>query len=121
MRTARLRHPLLREIIIALLCAIMALWGIAQARAQGGKIADPTNQTAFMLCTPQSLSGDSEAPANHDCGDCCLPNPVAVPRYRAPLALRYHRIVAVEPQTGAPVPQRSATLLPWSRGPPALA
>jgi hypothetical protein len=120
MRTARLRHPLLREVVIPFLCAIMALWGIAQARAQGSKIADPAHAVAFMLCTPQSTTGEGDAPPNHDCGDCCLPNPVAASGYRAPFPLRYQRIVAVEPETRLLRTQRLAMLLPWSRGPPAF-
>lgn len=121
MRITKLRLSLLREIVIPLLCAIMALWGIAQARAQGGKIADPAHQTAFMLCTPQSSTGDGEPPPDHDCGDCCLPNPVFTGGYRAPFALRYQRIVAVEPQARPLAPRRLTALLPWSRGPPAQA
>lgn len=121
MRIIRLRHSLLREIIIPLLCAIMALGGIAQARAQGDKIADPAYQTAFMLCNPQSTTGDSEPLPDHDCGDCCLPGPAAAPPYRSPFALRYARIVTVEPQSVLLAPRHIAALLPWSRGPPAQA
>lgn len=119
MRISTSRRPFLREIVIPLLCAVMALWGIAQARAQAGKLADPAHVAGFMLCTPASTAGSGGEPApDHDCGNCCLPNPVSPVEHRFAEPLRLALVLARAPGIEKIASGRIATDLPWSRGPP---
>lgn len=118
MRISTARRPFLREIIIPLLCAIMALWGIAQARAQAGKLADPAHVAAFMLCTPASTTGGGDPAPDHDCGSCCLPNTVSPGEHRFAEPLRLTAVRTRTPGIGKIASGRIATDLPWSRGPP---
>lgn len=121
MRIFSFHRALLREAIVPLLCALMALWGIAQARTQASFVADPAHLTHLALCTTTPSSGTDDAP-EHDCGACCLPgaggvtglpqaHPALQPRLLATL-LPHGRDTAVHPR---------AIVLPWSRGPPGLA
>jgi len=118
MRISTSRRLFLREIVIPLLCAVMALWGIAQARAGASKLADPAHAAAFLLCTPMSATGGSDAPPDHDCGNCCLPNTVSPTEHRVALPLRLAVVLAQAPGIATIASGRILTDLPWSRGPP---
>lgn len=118
MRISTSRHPFLREIVIPLLCAVMALWGIAQTRAEAGKLADPAHVAGFMLCTPASTTGSGDPAPDHDCGDCCLPNPVSPVEHRFAAPLRHAAAFTRAPGIATIASGRIATRLPWSRGPP---
>lgn len=118
MRFSMSRRSFLRETIIPLLCAVMALWGIAQARAQAGKLADPAHVAAFMLCTPASATGGGDPAPDHDCGNCCLPNTASLVEHRFPGPLRLTVVLAAAPGIQKIASGRIATDLPWSRGPP---
>lgn len=117
MRRAEPRRSFLSEIVIPFLCAIMALWGIAQARAQAGKLGDPAPVAAFMLCTPGNASGGDPAP-DHDCGNCSLPNPASPIEVRFARVLRVAAVAVLAPAIETGGAGRNALLLPWSRGPP---
>lgn len=121
MRISVSRRPFLREIVIPLLCAVMALWGIAQARAQAGKLADPAHVAAFMLCTPASTTGGGEPAPDHDCGNCCLPNTVSPVEHRFAGPLRLASVLARTPGVERITSGQIGTDLPWSRGPPGRA
>ncbi len=123
MPVLRVFRLLCREALVPLFCAIIALSGIAQARASGVKLADPAAMAQLFNCgktlPDASLPGsDDGTPPDHDCADCCLPTPVAAQVWRIALPFRLVANAALPPATGTVDSGRITTEIPWSRGPP---
>lgn len=113
----RLSHPrsVLREAIVALLCALMLLSGLVQARALAAK-ASGTHE--FALCLPE---GGTNGQNDHDCSDCrltpvgTLPLPQALAEARIPHSLALWRAFVTFSF------EASSFLRPYLRGPPTQA
>lgn len=121
MASPKLTRSALRDLLVPLFCALLALWGIAQARMEGTKRADPAHAAHVQLCLPQGQAGGDAPETDHACGDCCLSgaSPVLDTRIALPLAhpgASHRPSAASERADGA-----SGIILPWSRGPPARA
>ncbi len=121
MPMSRMLRLLLREALVPLFCAIIALSGVVQARAQGGKLANPAAMIHLAGCGP-SLANPGDVPSpNHDCSDCSLPTPAGTNDWRLSLALRFLERAAPLPGVGAVTSGEISTAIPWSRGPPGAA
>lgn len=121
MRIFRFSRALLGDLLVPALCALIALSGVAQARAHGGKVFAAETSGHFTLCTQTNAAGGDEPAPDHDCSDCCLPRLVAILDHRPALPLHFLQQAAAEPEIAARVSDRGATHLPWSRGPPTTA
>jgi hypothetical protein len=115
MASSPFHRILVRECVALMLAALLALSGLASARVEAAKVADP----AFALCLPGGgMGSDDPADPDHDCSDCCLPAPLALAARLAgdPIQADLARAEPLPRMAGDPA--RIATGLPWSRGPP---
>lgn len=118
MRVSTIKALFLRDLIVPLLCAMMALSSVASARAVGGKALQTSGSAHFELCLP-SGSGEGDT-TSHDCDACCLPMSIGLGRLPQPAfsqaaVLENLRITSSVLEAARPSPN-----LPWSRGPPAF-
>ena len=107
-------RSLRREAVVAFLCAIMLLAGLAQARVMAAK-ADGAHAFALCLSDDGSPSGTS---GDHDCASCRLTSVGAVPL--PPIgfgerAFTRQSQVALSPAFAL---DDISFLRPWLRGPP---
>jgi hypothetical protein len=113
------RKPsLFRESLAALICALVLLAGVVQARAVTEQAAKSGFASALVLCQQKSLSGEGTEP-DSNCDHCRVPLPLATDTPRALSSVMARDIVRsplrlpAEVRTGA-----SGTILPDARGPP---
>lgn len=112
-------RPLVREAFAGLLSALLLLSVLAGARLDGVKAADTARLGVVSLCVPSGGDEGKNPDPDHDCGLCCLPNPLAhrVTAFAQPFVFAPgERITRDATSRAAPV---AVALLPWSRGPPA--
>lgn len=121
MRIFRVSRALLRDLLVPLLCALIALSGIAQARAHGNKTNAAGTAGYFVLCTQTNAAGGDEPAPDHDYSDCCLPRLTAIPGAQPVLSFQMRVGVVAVPETAPRVSSPVATGVPWSRGPPGAA
>lgn len=111
-------HPIIREAVAALFSALLLLSALAGARLDGVKAADTARLGNVALCLPSGEDGGNADP-DHDCGQCCLPSPLAhrVAAFAVPFVF-VAGAGTTQHATGRSTPTPLVPL-PWSRGPPA--
>ena len=112
------RHRLGHEALIALLCAVIALGSIASVRLATAKAFDASH---LALCMPSGTPLDDTSGDGHDCGTCCLPNPVAMPGTEPEIILRALDVSRLGAPEAARLAGPAGIPLPWSTGPPRAA
>lgn len=118
MLSLRAPLPLLRGMLALMVSMLVLLSGVAQQRAFAAKPLLGAGQ--MQLCLP-GMDGSSGQPADtalHDCFECCLGAPVAVPMPGAAQMLAPVRPVARAMAIARPLPADRASERPPSRGPP---
>lgn len=113
------RKPsLFRESLAALICALVLLAGVMQARAGTEQAAKSGFASALVLCQQKSLSGEGPEP-DSNCDHCRVPIPLVTgtPCANATLSVRdFDRLTTdrfLQVRTEA-----NRTILPEARGPP---
>ncbi|MBN8533093.1 MAG: hypothetical protein J0L51_03290 [Rhizobiales bacterium] len=113
------RKPsLFREGLAALICALVLLAGVVQARAGTEQAAKSGFASVLALCQQKSQSGDGPEP-DTNCDHCRLPMPLATGAPEVISTLSARVIVRSKlclPDQGSA--QTGRTLLPEARGPP---
>ena len=120
MRVSSLKALFLRDVIVPLLCAVLALGSLASARTIGSKSVLALTGSHIELCLPSDSKGGERDLATHNCDACCLPvstglGPLPNLTLLPVTLIDQLRIVASYAPNALPNPY-----LPWSRGPPAL-
>ena len=108
----------LRESLAALICALVLLAGVVQARAGTEQAAKSGFASALVLCQQNALSGDGPQP-DSSCDHCRVPVPLATGA-PAPVSLLMARDIIRSPLSlpiQAHVEARQV-FLPEARGPP---
>lgn len=121
MRISGLTRALLRDLLVPLLCALIALSGIAQARTQGSRTFVSDAAVQFTVCAYGNAAEDDTPSPGHDCSDCCLSRLVAIPAPRTAVPFHVIPVAAVKHETAPRILGGIATYLPWPRGPPEIA
>lgn len=120
MRLSSLKAPLLRDLIVPLLCAVLALGGLVSARANGSKTLLAPGGSHLELCLPSGNSGSGDDVAHHDCDACCLPMPTGLSRTPYPAIMEAALLEQLRIKSSRAQSARANPNLPWSRGPPAF-
>ncbi|OYU48897.1 MAG: hypothetical protein CFE31_10750 [Rhizobiales bacterium PAR1] len=120
MRLSSLKAPLLRDLIVPLLCAVLALGGLASVRASGSKTLLALGGSHFELCLPSGDSGSGDDVTHHDCDACCLPMPTGLGRPPEPVSVQATLGVQIHFPSHLGQQEHPSFNLPWSRGPPAF-
>jgi hypothetical protein len=125
-----IRHgrTLLRETLLPLLCAFIALSGVLEARVLAQRaLAGPDNALTLCIAGQQPIGIDEQGDAGqnpaaaHDCATCCLPAPLALTPRLATI-LPPHAPVDRQAERGnVSFAHAEPHILPWSRGPPGRA
>lgn len=112
------RPSLFRESLAALICALVLLAGVVQARAGTEQAAKSGFASALVLCQQKSLAGDGPEPSPN-CDHCRLPFPIATG------AANPASMLAAREITRSPLGlltqnshETRGTILPEARGPP---
>jgi hypothetical protein len=112
------KSSFLRESLAALICALVLLAGVVQARAATEQAAKSGFANALVLCQQKSLAGDGPEP-DAGCDHCRLPLPLTTGAAAHLSTLAKRDIICsplgsrVETSDGA-----TRTILPEARGPP---
>jgi hypothetical protein len=115
----RLRHGFLRDIVSAMVLALVLLAGIAQARASTENAAHAGFAGAFELCLQSGKAGNTPAHPDHDCDECRLPGlsaallPAALPQSLGEITQH------LQPAAFGPQVATRPSFHPEARGPPA--
>jgi hypothetical protein len=104
--------------ILPLFCAVLVLGGMAQLRAQAGKIEQAGIAAHVALCLQSQQDGSDLPQQDHDCDECRLtPAPAMVGV--APVALPCVIPTIIKQSPGITAHAGALRIsLPWSTGPP---
>jgi len=104
--------------ILPLFCAVLVLGGMAQLRAQAGKIEQAGIAAHIALCLQSQQDGSAPPQPDHECDDCRL-TPAPAMLGVAPVAIPCVISAIIRQSPGITAHAGAFRIsLPWSTGPP---
>lgn len=104
--------------ILPLFCAVLVLGGMAQLRAQAGKIEQAGIAAHVALCLQSQQDGSDLPQQDHDCDECRL-TPAPTLAGASPAIVPCIVSIRTKQSTGFTASVKTFRIgLPWSTGPP---